>query len=733
MVRVRGNLKFLMSRSDPLGLVGTTIAEKYAMESVVGEGGFAIVYRATHVLWKRPVAVKVFKALGDVPAADRARLLEEFIREGALLAELSERSAAIVQARDIGTVNIGGKESIPYMVLEWLEGDTLEAVLEKERAERTPNRTLEEAVKLLEPVAHALSLAHSKGIAHRDVKPANVFVLGHPRANETSVKLLDFGIAKVVSDVQKAAGAFSKTAGNATSFTPLYGSPEQFNRQVGATGPWTDVFALALLTNDLITGREGLEGDDIVQLAFSSGNPQRRPTPRTYGANVTDAVEQVFAKAVAVVPADRYQTAGEFWNALRSAVGMSAMPGRMSSLPRMAASDTVRDSSLAVAMTQRDAIPGGAASGPQTGNIATAVAPSTALEPVNKNWGPALIIGGITIALALAGILAAMHFLGDSTPTELPTISGTASGSPPAPSASASSSPAALALSGGDAGPRTCSSTMVRIPGGDFFMGSDDKSAIDNERPPHPVHLDPYCLDATEVTVDAYVACSEPGKCLRASKTNDWLKITPDESKYLDPLCNANKQKEHHDHPVNCVSWEQAKTYCEVNGARLPTEAEWEFAARGSDGRVYPWGDDAPNATYLNACGKECGAWQLASRIQVGMMYPTEDDGFPATAPVKSFPKGQTKFGNFDMAGNVWEWTADYYAPYIKESASTPRVKNPLGPKDAELENGEARTRVIRGGAFNGSVASWVRPTFRYFDLPEKKSYGIGFRCARSL
>ncbi len=723
-----------MARADPLGLIGTTIAEKYAMEAVVGEGGFAVVYRATHVLWKRPVAVKVFKALGDVPPADRARLLEEFIREGALLAELSERSAAIVQARDIGTVNIGGTESIPYMVLEWLEGDTLEAVLEKERAEGIPHRTLEEAVRLLEPVAHALALAHSKGIAHRDVKPANVFVLGHPRANETSVKLLDFGIAKVVSDVQKAAGAFSKTAGNATSFTPLYGSPEQFNRQVGATGPWTDVFALALLTNDLITGREGLEGDDIVQLAFSSGNPQRRPTPRTYGATVSDAVEQVFARAVAVPPAERYQTAGEFWNALRSAIGLSAMMGRMSSLPGMAASDVVRDSSLAVALTRAD-------SGPKANAItvdAPMVGPSagtTALEPVNKSWGPALIIGGLTIALALAGILAAMHFLGDSTPSDAPVpipSAGVASASS-ALSSSSSAPPGAIvpATALRDAG--SCAAGMVRIPGGDFFMGSDDKAALDNERPAHPVHLEPYCLDATETTVDAYVACSDSGKCLRAAKENDWPKITPEESKYLDPLCNANKQKEHHDHPVNCVSWDQAKAFCEVSGSRLPTEAEWEFAARGSDGRVYPWGDEAPNATLLNACGKECGAWQLASKIQVGMMYPSEDDGFPATAPVKRFPKGQTKFGNFDMAGNVWEWTADVYATYPKESASKPRVMNPAGPSEAGLESGKPKARVIRGGAFNGSVASWVRPTFRYFDLPEKKSYGIGFRCARSL
>src|SRR6202021_2442383 len=111
-----------MTLPDTLELIGTTIAEKYAVESVVGEGGFAVVYRATHLLWKRPVAVKIFKALGDVSAEHRGRLLEEFIREGALLADLSERSAAIVQARDVGMLTTRKGEQVPYMVLEGLQG-----------------------------------------------------------------------------------------------------------------------------------------------------------------------------------------------------------------------------------------------------------------------------------------------------------------------------------------------------------------------------------------------------------------------------------------------------------------------------------------------------------------------------------------------------------------------------------------------------------------------------------
>src|SRR5579859_559669 len=137
--RHRRRLSFVIedlsvAQADTLKLVGRTIAEKYEVEALVGEGGFATVYRAMHLIWKRPVALKVFKALSDFSEKDRQKLLDEFIQEGALLADLSARSAAIVQARDIGMLQGPGGDHIPYMVLEWLEGQTLEALLLDERA-----------------------------------------------------------------------------------------------------------------------------------------------------------------------------------------------------------------------------------------------------------------------------------------------------------------------------------------------------------------------------------------------------------------------------------------------------------------------------------------------------------------------------------------------------------------------------------------------------------------------
>jgi eukaryotic-like serine/threonine-protein kinase len=182
---------------DSFGLVGTTISGKYQVEDLVAEGGYALVYRAIHKVWQQPVAIKCFKVLGHVREAQRAKLIEEFIQEGALLTELSRRSAAIVQARDVGNFTTREGTWIPYLVLEWLEGRSLEKINES----RHGAFTLEGAMEILRPVATALDIVHRKGIAHRDIKPGNIFVLGELGGEDMFVKVLDFGIAKVMQEV----------------------------------------------------------------------------------------------------------------------------------------------------------------------------------------------------------------------------------------------------------------------------------------------------------------------------------------------------------------------------------------------------------------------------------------------------------------------------------------------------------------------------------------------------
>ena len=138
---------------------------------------------------------------------------------------------------------------------------------------------------------------------------------------------------------------------------------------------------------------------------------------------------------------------------------------------------------------------------------------------------------------------------------------------------------------------------------------------------------------------------------------------------------------------------------------------------RGSDGRRFPWGDAEPTAKRLNACGSECVAWGRRHRVELTSMY-REDDGWPTTAPVGSFPDGASPFGVLDMTGNVWEWVSDRYAAYDPKDEHDPR-----GPS-------EGAEHVVRGGAWNGSEGAWVRPTYRFHSLPETQSHGIGFRCA---
>ncbi len=682
--------------NDPLQLVGTTIAEKYAVESVVGEGGFAIVYRATHLIWKRPVAIKAFKSMGTFAVKDRDRLLDEFIREGALLAELSERSAAICQARDVGTITTPSGAWAPYMVLEWLEGATLEKVIADERHAGKPPRTVEQAIHLLEPVGEALALAHGRGIAHRDVKPGNVFLLGDPRAESCAVKLLDFGIAKVVQDAQKMAGAFSQTTGQVTSFTPAYGAPEQFSRAQGATGPWTDVFALSLILSELVSGHEPLVGDDVAQLAFLALDPSRRPTPRTLGATVTDAVEGVFRKALAVQPQDRYQSAGDLWNALRAAVGLS---------PLRAITGNRGGPVAAAAPTS-----GTQAAPTSTPGAGPALSTARTTGGAAKSSRAGLTVGVVAAVVVAAG--AGTFAMRKNEPPAAPPVAAAPIASAPVAAAAAPKAP-------------TCPDGMVLVPAGKFFMGSDDKADFPFERPAHQVTLAPFCIDKFEVTVARYKACSDKGECKRAATVNDWEGIKDLDHKAFDPLCNARDPDANAKHPINCVDWDMADAFCKAAAphGRLPREAEWEYATRGSDGRKFPWGDDPPDAKHMNACDKDCVAWGKKNHQDETAMYEASD-GYANTAPVGSFPAGDSPFGLSDVVGNVWEWTADWYAPYSAAAQS-----NPKGP-DAEADGAG---RVIRGGAWNGAYVAWVRPTFRYHDAPTKRSYGIGFRCAADV
>jgi eukaryotic-like serine/threonine-protein kinase len=730
------------SLRDPLGISGTLIADKYRIAHAVGEGGFSVVYLAEHTIWRQPVAIKCFKVLANAPEDQREGLLDGFIQEGKLMASLSSRSAAIVQARDVGTFTTPDGQWLPYMVLEWLEGKPLDVVLYDEARLGMPARQIHEVLALLDPAAAALEIAHSRGIAHRDIKPANFFVMGEPRGIEAYVKVLDFGIAKVMSDHAAVAAALAHTGTEITAFTPNYGAPEQFSRTHGATGPWTDVFAMALILVEMLRGgAPALEGNDLIQLAVASRDPSRRPTPRNFGLQVTDAVEQVFAAALATSPGDRYRTMGHFWAALHQAVFPDAPAWTMTttggvSAPRMPTNPMsmgVGPSSVPMppgfpSLTSPSSQPGPVSmpnppamtgASPLSSAASVAALAPAAVKPASSA-APIIFSVVALIAMAAGGYGAYRMFGHPSVPPEKDprlAMSGAASVAVPAPSGSAVAVPAR----------RTeCPTGTVLVTGGRFFMGSDAPE-FKLWQPSHKVTLDTFCIDIYEVTAGDYKACSDTGDCKRPEAIPSYPKadsVTDEQhekNKVIQAdLCTFGREG-FEKHPINCVNWSLADAYCKVQKKRLPTEAEWEYAARGSDGRKYPWGDDTGDQTHMNACGLECNKWEVAHGLKPSPRMWAADDGFFGTAPVGSFPKGKTKFGSYDFIGNVWEWTSDWFETYKADE-----VVNPTGAPAGDRKS-------IRGGGFNGGVKLWLDPAFRYHQLATASAPGIGFRCATSL
>jgi formylglycine-generating enzyme required for sulfatase activity len=232
---------------------------------------------------------------------------------------------------------------------------------------------------------------------------------------------------------------------------------------------------------------------------------------------------------------------------------------------------------------------------------------------------------------------------------------------------------------------------LVRIPAGEFPMGSADRAS-----PPHTVYLDDYWIDKTEVSNAQYAMCVAEGECTLPANNRSSLRES-----YYD---NA----EYADYPVIFVGWEQAATYCAWADRHLPTEAQWEKAARGTDGRIYPWGNTF-DGTLLNYCDASCQNSWKDGRFE---------DGYIETSPIGEYPRGASPFGVLDMAGNVFEWVADWYAPYSQDYQA-----NPIGP-DSGVE------RVMRGGAWGDDV-NQVRSDVRSNINPNNWMDFIGFRCAR--
>ena len=222
---------------------------------------------------------------------------------------------------------------------------------------------------------------------------------------------------------------------------------------------------------------------------------------------------------------------------------------------------------------------------------------------------------------------------------------------------------------------------LLYVPAGSFQMGSDSGDA--NEKPVHTMTLDAFWVDQTDVTNAMYAKCVNAGACQQPVNLSSFTR-----SSYYG-------NSEFDDYPVIYVDWNMADTYCKWASRQLPTEAQWEKAVRGIDGRIYPWGNNAPDDTLLN----------YSSNIG-------------DTTEAGKYPNGASIYGALDMAGNVWQWVADWYEAYSGNTVSDSSYGTTY--------------RVLRGGSWDNYNNIIVGSAYRYWSDPLYSDFLIGFRCARS-
>jgi serine/threonine-protein kinase len=290
--------------SDPFQIVGTTIAGKYRVDRVIGEGGYGVVYAGFQMLLGVEVAIKLLKPIAGAYAGE-AQATQDFLREARVLFSLNH--PAIVRMYDVGelTTRLG---SVPYVVLELLTGIGLDQEIARRRREGAPF-TMAELSALFEPVLEGLAFAHQRGVVHRDLKPSNVMLVPTATGARTA-KVLDFGTAR--------AGGQEVSMGT-TGFTPRYASPEQWDTSFGTTGPASDLFSLGLILAEACTLEPVFPGSSPGQILAQALNPSQIVSVRSRRPDLPEGVDHLLARATRRPMHERFTSAGEMLDALRGA------------------------------------------------------------------------------------------------------------------------------------------------------------------------------------------------------------------------------------------------------------------------------------------------------------------------------------------------------------------------------------------------------------------------------
>jgi formylglycine-generating enzyme required for sulfatase activity len=661
-------------------LIGQTIGQ-YRIVERIGAGGMATVYKAHQPGLDRYVAIKVLPPFH----ADQPGFSERFAREARAIANLHHPN--ILPVHDSGQ-----ERGYSFIVMRYVERARTLGQVMKEQPD------LAKVADIVSQVAAALDHAHAQGIIHRDVKPSNVLVDGD------WALLTDFGLAKITA-------ATAKLTGTGVGIgTPAYMSPEQ--GQGKEIDHHTDIYSLGVILFEALTGQIPHDAETPFAIILKRMS-EPLPLPRSLNPQIPEAVERVILKALAREPGDRFDSAGAMAAALKQAVSGVVVEEVKAPPPVVEEPPTVPLPEPEIPPPPRPEAEREPTPPPFTAPVPVPARPGPPWKWIAGTGAVVVVVMGLIIALMSGGEPAARP----PTSTPLLAVAPTDTSIPPTdtpvpPTATDTPTPTGTPVPPTDTPlPPTPTDTpipptdtpvpptdtpvpptntpqpaagamqvresdgaeMVLVPAGEFTMGSE--AGDDDEKPVHQVYLDASWIDKTEVTNAQYEKCVAAGKC-EASRYAD------------DAAFNGDAQ------PVVGVDWDDAKAYCEWAGARLPTEAEWEKAARGTDGRTYPWGNEWD--------AEKVNSWE---------------QGPHTTTAVGSYPEGVSPHGALDMAGNVWEWTDSWYQAYP-------------GSSYQDEDFGE-KYRVLRGGSWD-SDQGLVRCASRGGGLPVGRLNLVGFRCARS-
>jgi len=322
---------------DPFDLIGDVLDGQYRVDAFAGEGDLSVVYKGHHLGVDAPVAIKCLNLPETLDRTLALPLIEGFNEASRVHYRLARGNLHIAQTIASGSTLVPRSGVVvPYLVREWFEGESLSSDLAWRRSEKLTGRSIEETLDLLETAFDGIAYAHAQGEVHLSINPSNLFVVGREGSEEPrTLKVLDFGVARTMNAFSSGIPSNPRgprRPGGLRLLFPAYAAPEQLDRNVGELGPWTDVYAIALVMMEVLSDRVVMAETETGAVVEHALDELRRPTPQAHGLKLPSHIDRALARAVARTPARRQKSAAELWKDVRTVVRTLA-PRAMTPLP----------------------------------------------------------------------------------------------------------------------------------------------------------------------------------------------------------------------------------------------------------------------------------------------------------------------------------------------------------------------------------------------------------------